>query len=77
MYKFNNNDYELIKNFKDGFEFDEVQSKFTDYFDNFDYVFGDWAYGKLRLKGFYDTFNKNVKSFNNIKDLDKYIEKGK
>ena len=34
---------------------------------DFDYIVGDWAYGKVRLKGFYEDDNKNVKSFNNIK----------
>lgn len=74
MYKFNDNEYELIKNVKDAFDFDEVQSKFTDFFNKFDYVFGDWAYGKLRLKGFYDSKNSSAKEFNDIKKLDKHIE---
>lgn len=74
MYKFNEINYELIKNFKEGFDFEEIQTRFTDYFEKFDFVFGDWAYGKLRLKGFYESNNKNVKNFNDIKELDKYIE---
>lgn len=74
MYKFNEINYEIIKNIKDGFDFEEVQMRFTDYFEKFDYVFGDWAYGKLRLKGFYESNCKDVKSFNDIKNLDKYIE---
>ena len=46
----------------------------TDYFEGYDYVFGDWAYGKLRLKGFYNKDNKKVNKINNIEDLDKYIK---
>ena len=74
MYKFNEINYELIKNVKEGFEFDIVQEKLTDFFEKFDYVLGDWAYGKVRLKGFYESNNKKVKEFNDIKNLDKYIE---
>lgn len=74
MVELNENKYEIIKNYKVGFVFDEIKEKFTDYFDNFDYVFGDWAYGKVRLKGFYDSDNKQVKSFNDIKYLEQYIE---
>lgn len=74
MFEFNGNSYELVKNYKDGFVYDEVEKKFTDYFDNYDYVFGDWAYGKVRLKGFYESDNKNVKPLNDIQFLDKYIE---
>ncbi len=66
--------YELITNVRDGFDLDEVISKATDYFNSFDYIVGDWAYGKMRLKGFYDEKNKNCKNYNNIKFLDKYIK---
>lgn len=74
MYVFNNIKYELEKNEKDGFIYDEVLIKFTDYFEKYDYVFGDWAYGKLRLKGFYASNNKKVKNLNDIKNLENYIE---
>ena len=34
---------------------------------------GDIAYGKLRLKGFYEENNKKAKNINNYKHLDKYL----
>ena len=70
----NNKKYELIKNYKDGFDKEEFLSRCTDYFYDYDYIVGDIAYGKLRLKGFYDDKNKNVKKLNNIKNLDSYIK---
>ena len=70
----NNIKYKLAKNYKEGYEEEVVSSLLTDYFDAFDYVFGDWAYGKLRLKGFYKSDNKNVTKINDIKNLDKYIK---
>ena len=66
--------YELIKNVRDGFDLEEMNNKYTEYFENFDYIVGDWAYGKLRLKGFYDSNNKSVTIINDIKYIDKYIE---
>ena len=66
--------YEVIKNVRDGFDLEEVKNKLTDYFYPYDYIVGDWAYGKLRLKGFYDSTNKNVSKINDIKNLKKYIE---
>ncbi len=45
----------------------------TDYYDNFDYIVGDWAYGKVRLKGFYNKNHKFVKNHNNIENVDNYI----
>ena len=66
-----NNKYELIKNYKDGFNLEEFTSHYTDFFSDYDYIVGDIAYGKLRLKGFYDDGNKKVKNINNYKYLDK------
>lgn len=71
--KINDKEYELIKNYKDGFDLEEVTSKLTDYFDDYDYIVGDWAYGKLRLKGFYDSKNKKVKNINNYNNVEDYI----
>lgn len=64
----------LKENIKEGFDLEETTSKLTDYFDNYDYIVGDWAYGKLRLKGFYDDKNPIKKDINNIKNLKKYID---
>lgn len=73
-YVLNEKEYELIENYKDGFDYDEVKDKYTDYFDNYDYIVGDFSYGKLRLKGFYDSKNKNSKKINDIKYKDDYIK---
>ena len=51
MIKLDDIKYELMENYKDGFELDAVKEKFTDYFYDYDYILGDWSYGKLRLKG--------------------------
>ncbi len=71
----NNNEYELIKNYKDGFNLDEVISLATDYFNDYDYIVGDYAYSKLRLKGFYADTNKKANAINKISTVDEYINK--
>ena len=73
-YTFNDSIYALIKDYKNGFDEEAIKEKLTDYFNNFDYVVGDWAYSKLRLKGFYNSKNKSVKDYNNYDNLDKYLE---
>ncbi len=70
----NNTKYELIKNHKEAFDKEEFLSKCTDYFYDYDYIVGDIAYGKLRLKGFYDEKSKKVKKINNFKDVDNYLK---
>ena len=66
--------YELVRNDGNCFDKELVSSKITDYFDDYDYIFGDFAYEKVRLKGFYDSKNKKAKSINNINGLDEYIK---
>ena len=73
-YKYNNIEYELIKDYKNGFENEAVEEKMTDYFEEYDYVVGDWSYGKLRLKGFNEKTNKNYKQINDIEKVDEYIK---
>ena len=34
----------------------------------------DWAYDKLRLKGFYEDNNPKSKDINKISNLDKYLK---
>ena len=67
-------EYEIIRDYKNGFNKEEFERLYTDYFYEFDYIVGDWAYGKLRLKGFYNSNNKNCSELNNIDNLDNYLK---
>jgi len=71
----NNIKYELIKNYKEAFDKEEFLLKCTDYFYDYDYIVGDIAYGKLRLKGFYDPKSKKVKNINNFANVEDYLKK--
>lgn len=62
--------YTVEKNYKNGFDYQAIKELWTDYFDDYDYILGDWSYGKLRLKGY---CNKNNKKYNKINDYS-YIE---
>lgn len=66
--------YKVIKDYRDAFDKEIVTEKVTDYFNDFDYILGDWAYGKLRLKGFYKKDNKNVKEINDYERVNEYIK---
>ena len=72
--KLGNNEYEIINDYKDGYDEELVVEKYTDYFEPFDYIFGDFSYDKLRLKGFYESNNSNVQVFNDIKNMEDYIK---
>ena len=70
----NNHKYEIVRNDQDCFDYELILSKVTDYFDDYDYIFGDFAYEKVRLKGFYDSKNKKANAINDIKNLEEYIQ---
>ena len=67
-------EYEIVRNDDGCIDKDLLAEKITDYFDPFDYILGDFAYEKVRLKGFYDSKNKKVKEINNIEKMDDYIK---
>lgn len=71
--KLNDLNYELIED-NNGYNEEEIISKTTDYFIPYDYIIGDWAYGKLRLKGFCDKKNKIYNKSNDISNKDTYIK---
>lgn len=74
MYIFNDLNYKLIENYKNAFNENEVKDKMTDYFNDFDYVIGDIAYGKLRLKGFCKRENKRYQNINDFLLKDIYLK---
>ena len=69
----NNIKYEIIRNDDNCINKEELIEKITEYFDDFDYIFGDYSYEKVRLKGYNDSNNKKVTEINDIKNLDDYI----
>ncbi len=69
-----NKKYKLIKDYRAAFDEKEFNEKYTSYFDNYDYIVGDIAYSKLRLKGFNKKKNENINSINDYDNFDKYIK---
>jgi len=67
--------YRVIENVKDALDIELLAEKITDYFADYDYIVGDWAYGKVRLKGFNNKAHKNFKDYNDIGQLSNYVEK--
>lgn len=69
-----NHKFEVIENIKDALDREILEEKLTDYYDDYDYIVGDWAYGKLRLKGFTDKQNKRHNEINDSKLIESYIK---
>ena len=66
--------YKLIKDYRDGYDEEMFKEKFTSFFEDYDYIVGDIAYSKLRLKGFNKKDNKNFNKINDYQNVDKYIK---
>ena len=67
-------EYEVVRNDGDCLDISVIEEKITDYFDPYDYILGDYAYEKVRLKVYYDSNNKNASKINDIKYMDDYIK---
>lgn len=67
-------EYEMIEDYKNSYEKEAIEEKLTDYFEPFDYIVGDWAYGKLRLKGFCDKTNPIYRKINDIENKEQYLK---
>lgn len=71
--KLDNQEWELIEEYKNGYDEEVLKEKYTDYFEPYDYIIGDWSYGKVRLKGFCNKINKLCNRNNDIKFKDDYL----
>ncbi|MBR3720932.1 MAG: YutD family protein [Bacilli bacterium] len=69
-----NNKYKIVKDYRDGFDKDLFLEKYTNYFENYDYIVGDIAYSKLRLKGFNKKTNKFFNKLNDYNNVEKYLK---
>ena len=45
--------YRLVKNYRDGFDYEATIKRYNDVLEKYDFIVGDWGYDQLRLKGFF------------------------
>lgn len=67
-------EYEIIEDESKIISKEEIESYMTEYFTPYDYILGDYSYGKLRLKGFFDDSNRKSNTINKFSGIKKYIE---
>ena len=65
--------YLLVKDYREGFNFDAFYERYQEYFEKFDFIVGDWAHGKLRLRGFYQLYQRRVPKDQTIDYLEDYL----
>ena len=72
--KIENIEYEIIEENGDCFDYEVFVSRYTDYFYDYDYIIGDYAYNKLRLKGFCEKKNPKFNKINDYGNKKRYLE---
>ncbi|WP_181349534.1 YutD family protein [Thalassobacillus sp. CUG 92003] len=65
--------YELLEDHKEGFETESLEARFSDILSKYDFIVGDWGYGQLRLKGFYDDQNPKASFDTKFSTLEDYL----
>ncbi|MBE1556343.1 YutD family protein [Sporosarcina limicola] len=66
-------EFELIIDFREGFNEDALLARYSDVLLKYDYILGDWGYGQLRLKGFFDDRNQKATYETKISTLQDYL----
>ncbi|CAM4153038.1 YutD family protein [Lederbergia lenta] len=73
MMMINNQQYELIDEFRDGYNEEAIRERYSDILAKYDYIVGDWGYGQLRLKGFFSDQNQKASFDTKIGTLTEYL----
>ncbi|RKD21725.1 hypothetical protein BEP19_13935 [Ammoniphilus oxalaticus] len=73
MIRIQGNSFKLLENFREGWNPDVFKDRYSDILSKFDYIVGDWGYGQLRLKGFFEDSHPKGTFDNRISFKDEYI----
>ena len=65
--------YILLLDYRQGFQIEKLQERFSQILTKYDYIVGDWGYDQLRLHGFYEVGSKKGSPSQNIDRLEDYL----
>ncbi|WP_019412836.1 YutD family protein [Paenisporosarcina sp. TG20] len=66
-------DYEVLTDYREAFQEEAVQERYSEILNKYDYILGDWGYGQLRLKGFFDDKNQKATYDTKVSTLQDYL----
>ncbi|MBD3109055.1 DUF1027 domain-containing protein [Bacillus sp. AGMB 02131] len=73
MVTINNFQYELVEDHRSGFNEEAFKARYSEILNKYDYIVGDWGYGQLRLRGFFDDQNQKASFDTKISTLSEYL----
>lgn len=53
-------EYEVLYDYREALKEEALQDRYSEILGKYDYILGDWGYGQLRLKGFFDDKNQKA-----------------
>ncbi len=65
--------YEVIEEFRNGFNEEAFKNRYVELLNKYDYIVGDWGYNQLRLKGFFEDSNPKATHDTKISTLSDYL----
>ena len=65
--------YQLVLNYREGFDLLAFENRYQEYFEKFDFIVGDWGFEQLRLRGFYQIGQAKVPKDQTIDFLEDYL----
>lgn len=71
--KIGEREYELITNYRDAFDQEKLDERFSEILGKYDYIVADWGFEQLRLKGFYEETNRRAPLDQRINTLEDYL----
>lgn len=73
MFEVQGKTYEVIQNYREGFDEKAFKERYSDVLGKYDFIVGDWGYDQLRLKGFYDDQNPKASFDTKISTSEDYL----
>ncbi|MFB5267121.1 YutD family protein [Paenibacillus enshidis] len=73
MFQIGGKIYELVQDYKNGWNPEAFRDRYSEVLDRYDYIIGDWGYNQLRLKGFYREGHPKANKDSSISVLSDYI----
>ena len=65
--------YEIVEERGDGYNEEAFLNRYSEILTKYDYIVGDWGYGQLRLKGFFDDHNQKASFDTKISTVSEYL----
>lgn len=72
-WQINQDIYQLVLNYRDGFQPDIFSQRYSEILKKYDFIVGDWSHEQLRLRGFYYDDLRGVPKDMKISSLEDYL----